>query len=114
MMNELVMYSRSSSCPFVSLAKRVLDDYQVPYREIHIDKDSSARQRVLDWTGFLSVPTLVVARSGEDLPYEPQTPLVTGNSPRGIDRGTMITEPNADDFARWLQRHGFIDEIVSM
>jgi len=112
-MHELVMYSRSSSCPFVSLAKRVLDDYHVPYREIYIDREPAARQRVLDWTGFLSVPTLVVARSGEDLPYEPQTPLPTGSSPRGIDRGTMITEPNADDFARWLQHHGFIDEIAA-
>jgi len=112
MINELVMYSRSSSCPFVSLAKRVLDDYHVPYREIYIDRDNTARQRVLDWTGFLSVPTLIVARTGEDLPYETQTPLEAGNSPRGIDRGPMITEPNADDFARWLLRHGFIDEIV--
>ena len=112
-MNELIMYARSSSCPFVSLAKRVLDDYHVSYREIHIDKDPTARQRVLDWTGFLSVPTLVVARSGEDLPYEPQAPLDAGSSPRGVDRGTMITEPSADDFARWLLRHGFISEVVS-
>ena len=113
MNNELVMYSRSSSCPFVSLAKRVLEDYQVTYREIHIDRDGDARQRVLDWTGFLSVPTLVVARTGEDLPYETQTPLPPGTSPRGIDRGTMITEPGIDEFTHWLQRHGFIEEIAA-
>jgi glutaredoxin len=113
MTKELVMYARSSSCPFVTLAKRVLDDYHVAYREIHIDRDSEARQRVLDWTGFLSVPTLVVAEAGEDLPYEQEAPLEKGRSPRGIDRGTMMTEPSADDLTHWLQRHGFIDEIVA-
>jgi glutaredoxin len=113
MVKELVMYARSSSCPFVSLAKRVLNDYHVPYREIHIDRDSTARQRVLEWTGFLSVPTLVVARPGEDLPYEPQAALPAGHSPRGINRGTMITEPSMDDLTQWLLQHGFIEEIVA-
>jgi hypothetical protein len=84
----------------------------VSYREIHIDRDSAARQRVLDWTGFLSVPTLVVANLGEMLPYETPAPLETGRSPRGIDRGTMITEPASDELAQWLQRHGFIDQVV--
>ena len=53
-MNELVMYSRSSSCPFVSLAKRVLDDYHVPYREIYIDQDSERppARPGLDWISF--------------------------------------------------------------
>jgi len=113
MTTELVMYARASSCPFVSLAKRVFDDYHVAYREIYIDRDEDARKRVLEWTGFLSVPTLVVARAGEDLPYEPQAPLAAGNSPRGIDRGTMITEPNIAELSQWLLRHGFIQEIVT-
>ncbi len=113
MTKELVMYARTSSCPFVSLAKRVFDDYQVTYREIFIDRDNEARQRVLDWTGFLSVPTLVVAEMGQDLPYEPQASLEAGRSPRGIDRGTMITEPSVEELTRWLQRHGFIEEIAA-
>ena len=113
MVKELVMYSRTTSCPFVTLAKRVLDDYHVPYRELYIDRDAQVRQRVLNWTGFLSVPTLVVALPGEDEPYEPQAPLEAGRSPRGIDRGTMITEPSIDELAHWLQRHGFIDEIAA-
>lgn len=110
--HELVMYSRSYSCPFVSLAKRVLDDYHVAYREIHIDRDGEAKQRVLDWTGFLSVPTIIVTEPGEILPYEEQAFLAKGRSPRGIDRGTMITEPSIDELTRWLLGHGFIDEIV--
>ena len=105
---ELVMYTRTRSCPYVRAAKRVLERENVPYREIYIDRDDDARQRVQDWTGFLSVPTLVVARTGEDLPYAEPDPLPSGSSPKGVDRGTMITEPGEIKFEDWLRRHGFI------
>ncbi len=113
MSKELVMYLRTSSCPFVSLAKRVLNDYQVPYREVNIDKDQESRERVLTWTGFMSVPTLVVAETEEILPYDPPSMLPAGSSPRGIDRGTMITEPNIEELANWLLKHGFINEVIA-
>ena len=113
MKRELVMYSRTSSCPFVTLAKRVLSDYHVEYREVFIDKDEEARRQVLKWTGFLSVPTLVAAELGSLLPYEEPLMLARGASPRGIDRGAMITEPGIDELTRWLQRHGFITEIAA-
>ncbi len=112
MTKELVMYLRSSSCPFVSLAKRVLNDYALTYREVNIDQDDAAKARVLKWTGFMSVPTLIVAEAGEVLPYEPPAPLPAGSSPRGIDRGVMITEPSLDQFTQWLLRHGFIDQVI--
>jgi glutaredoxin len=110
---ELVMYARTSACPFVTLAKRVLKDYQVEYREVFIDRDEAARRRVLEWTGFLSVPTLVVANAGELLPNAPFSSLEAGRSPRGIDRGPMITEPNIEELTRWLLKHGFISEIAA-
>lgn len=105
---ELVMYTRTSGCPFVSLAKRVFNDYTVSFREVFIDKDPEARARVLNWTGFLAVPTLVVAQPGEILPYEEPGPLAKGSSPRGVDRGAMITEPGYDQLVGWLRRHGFV------
>lgn len=108
MTKELIMYTRSASCPFVSLAHRVLAEHGVSYREIFIDKDSTASQRVKDWTGFLSVPTLVIAPYGSYVPDEPITPLAPNKSPRGIDRGPMITEPSASQLTEWLARHGFI------
>ena len=111
-MFELIMYTRTSGCPFVTVAKRVLNDYAVPYREIFIDKDVEARARVLQWTGFLSVPTLVVAQPGEVMPLEIPEPLPKGESPRGIDRGAMITEPNMEVLAEWLLKHGFVAEIA--
>lgn len=104
---ELVMYSRSYGCPFITTAKRVLSDHRVAYRELYIDQDARARQRVLDWTGFLSVPTLVVANTGEDVPYTDFTAL-EGASPRGIDRGPMLTEGSSLEVENWLRKHGFI------
>lgn len=111
MHKELVMYSRTWGCPFITVAKHVLGDYGVIYREIMIDIDSAARERVLRWTGFLSVPTLIVANPGEILPYSVPAPLDAGCSPRGIHRGSMITEPNADQLVGWLTEHGFIDSV---
>ncbi len=108
MEKQLVMYSRTVGCPFVSLAKRVLQEHQVAYQEIFIDLDAAAKEHVLAWTGFLSVPTLVVAHPGELLPVKSPAPLDAGASPRGIDRGSIITEPNITQFIEWLQKHGFI------
>jgi glutaredoxin len=105
---ELVMYTRSTPCPFVSIAKRVLAAEQVAYRELFIDQNRTYEQRVLTWTGFLSVPTLVVARQGEELPIAEPSFLEKGATPRGVNRGSMITEPGEDQLLNWLREHGFI------
>lgn len=105
---ELVMYSRTSPCPYVRTAKRVLDREGIAYREIHIDTDPDAKQRVIDWTGFQSVPTIIIAAPGEDLPFEAPAPLDPGRSPKGIDRGSMITEPGEATLETWLRKHGFL------
>lgn len=109
MTKHLVMYSRTTGCPFITVAKRVLDDYGISYEEIFIDKDMDARQRVLTWTGFLSVPTLVAATDGSSLPYIEPSPLPTGASPRGINRGAMITEGSVDQLKDWLVQNGFLN-----
>ncbi len=108
---EIVMYSRSFGCPFVTVAKRVFSDYAISYREVHIDRDSNAKKRVVEWTGFQSVPTIIVADAGSDLPCASFDPLPSGMSPRGIDRGVMITEPSFDELTAWLVKHGFIQEV---
>lgn len=109
-MYDLVMYTRTNGCPFVTLAKRVLSDYDVPYREVFIDIDPEAYQRVLDWTGFASVPTLVVAEHGQAVPFAPVSKLPIGHSPRGVHRGAMITEPNVQELCAWLLEYGFITQ----
>ncbi|MCI0711741.1 MAG: glutaredoxin family protein [Chloroflexi bacterium] len=107
---QLVMYSRSYPCPYVHIAAALLDEYDIDVEEILIDRDQEAMQRVLDWTGFLSVPTLVVAEEGSTIPIEPPEYLEHGSSPRGINRGSIITEPNRQQLKMWLQQHGFINE----
>lgn len=104
----LVMYSRTYGCPFVSVAKQVLREHNIPYEERFIDQDAAAKERVLTWTGFLSVPTIIVAEAGEKVPYTDFAPLPDGDSPRGVDRGPMITEANAQELTAWLTKHGFI------
>src|SRR5262245_18231379 len=106
------MYHRTYGCPFVTLAKQVLRDYNVPYREIFIDQDMNARELVINRTVFHSVPTLNVARVGEVLPYEAPAYLERGFSPRGINRGSMIAEPNIEQLTQWLKHHGFITNEV--
>ena len=102
------MCSRSSGCPFVTIAKRVLTEFDVAYREVYIDRDDEARRRVLAWTGFLSVPTLIVARPGEVEPVDPPEPLPPRASPRGVNRGPMLTEPTADELLAWLRQHELV------
>jgi glutaredoxin len=105
---EIVMYSRTYGCPYVRTAERVFARLKVPYREIHIDRDTDAKNRVVDWTGFESVPTIVVARPGEDLPCEQPASLARGRSPRGVNRGSMITEPTDEQLVDWLRQHQII------
>jgi glutaredoxin len=107
---QLVMYSRSYSCPYIQIATAVLNEYDLDVQEILIDRDPEALERVLDWTGFLSVPTLVVAEEGSTVPIEPPEFLERGASPKGVNRGSMITEPNRHQLKAWLQQHGFIQE----
>jgi glutaredoxin len=107
---RLVMYLRNTSCLYVSTARHVLDQMGISYQEIDIDRDKTARERVLNWTGFLSVPTLVIARPGETVPFEDPRPLPRGQSPRGVDRGSMLTEPSGPQLEQWLARHGLAAE----
>lgn len=106
---KLVMYGRLRSCPFINTAKRVLHDLDVPYEELHIDQDDDAYQKVVDWTGFASVPTMVVAANDSLLPITEPDHLEQGASPRGIDRGSMITEASDAQLRGWLKKHGFVD-----
>ena len=106
--HELIVYGRTTYCPYLDIAHTVLADHKIPYREIMIDQDPEAAGRVIAWTGFRSVPTILVAEPGRDVPVEDPSPLAKGASPRGIDRGSMITEASADELIPWLKRHGFI------
>ncbi len=105
---ELVMYVRNFGCPFVSIARSVLSQERVACREINIDQSESAKTWLLETVGFLSVPTLVAAERGQDTPFHTPAPLPQGQSPRGINRGSLITEPDAAQLTAWLRQNGFL------
>jgi glutaredoxin len=107
---ELVVYSRTTFCPYIQKARRVFKQYGLPIREIMIDQFPEALDRVVKWTGYKSVPTIIIANPGEILPYEEPTPLEPGSTPRGVDRGSMITEPYENELEEWLRKHGFIED----
>ncbi len=105
---ELVLYVRSGFCPDINRARRLLERWDVPYREINFNKDPAAKQRCQAWNHCLAVPVVVVARPGEDLPIETPEPLEPGRSPRDVDRGTMISEASEAGLRAFLERHGFL------
>ena len=110
MHKELVMYSRTTGCGFVRTAKQVLKEHKIPYREVFIDEDPQASLRIKIWTGFLSVPTFVITRPGEIVPITEPSPIAPNHSPRGISRGSMISEASAGQLLAWLQENGFVPQ----
>jgi glutaredoxin len=107
---EIVMYVRSIYCPQMALARDVMSRYGIPFREIDIGRDPAMAARVKEWTNFHSVPTIIIANPGEDLPYTDVLPPPTDGPLRGYDRGPMITEPNNQALENWLHKHGFLDK----
>ena len=105
---ELIMYSRVAPCPDCSRAKHLLQELEIPFQEKLIDRDPAARELVVGLTGHQSVPTMVIARPGELSPFPDPKPLEKGRSPRGVDRGTVLTEPDMITLRQWLNSHGFI------
>ncbi|MEZ4502821.1 MAG: glutaredoxin family protein [Dehalococcoidia bacterium] len=105
-MARLVVYVRSRVCPDVARWRRWLQQHELDYVELDIDSDAEAYDRVLRWTGFESVPTLVIAPDDGLEPIEAPSALPPGRGPRAIDRGTMLTEPNPGQIVPFLERNG--------
>jgi glutaredoxin len=105
-MARLIVYGRSSFCPDMMRWNRWIASNPLEYIEFDIDADDTAWQKVTGWTGHESVPTLVIAPDDGFDPIEDPTPLPAGRSPRGYDRGVMLTEPNPGQVELFLDRHG--------
>lgn len=104
-MARLVVYVRSSFCPDVARWRSWLSQHELEHVEIDIDGDDEAYEKVVRWTGHVSVPTLVIAPDdGFDPIEEPKS--LRGRSPRAVDRGVMLTEPNPRQIAPFLERNG--------
>ena len=110
MEKELVLYGQTRYSPYVALARDLLTRYKIPFREIDVQANPMMADRVTTWTGRLSLPTLIVTLPGSDVPLTPPTPLETDQAPRGLDRDSLISEPNNQQLEDWLHKHGFLDK----
>ena len=108
MVRRLVVYG-SPWCYNCKDVREALAAWNVPYVDIDITHDGDAAHRVRTWTGFESVPTLVIADQDSVEPYTLPEPLAHRASPRGIDRGSMLTEPNRNQLRAWLSTHGLLE-----
>ena len=105
-MARLVVYGRSSFCPDMMRWEHWLKRNPVQHVAFDIDSDREALAKVVGWTGHQSVPTLVIAPDDGVDPIEEPSALPPGRGPRGVDRGTMLTEPNPGQVEEFLDRHG--------
>jgi glutaredoxin len=104
---RLVVYI-SPWCWNCSDTREALKSWGVPATFVDVKKDPTAATKVRAWTGFESVPTLVIAEGEAVDPCEAPLALPGGASPRGVDRGSMLTEPTRTELRSWLEKHGFL------
>jgi glutaredoxin len=107
MAKQLVCYM-TSWCSSCHAAQDALAQWGVTARSVNIGRDRGAADRVRALTGFESVPTFVIVDGAGVDPIEPPMPLPAGQGPRGIDRGTVLTEPTNAELKAWLIKHGFM------
>jgi len=109
-MSRRVVAYVSPWCSQSQDTKRALEEWRVPCTVVDIKADRAAAARVRQWVGFESAPTVVIAE-GESLePYEPPKPLMPGSGPRGVDRGSMITEASRAELRAWLVKNGLLEQ----
>ena len=108
MSRQVVVYM-SPWCSSSKDAQNALSEWGVPAVFVNIKEDRAAAARLRGWAGFESVPTILIAEEGSIEPYEAPAELPAGKSPRGIDRGSLITEAARPQLREWLIRHGVLE-----
>jgi glutaredoxin len=108
-MSRRVVVYVSPWCSQSQDTKRALEEWGVACTIVDIKADPAAAARVRKWVGHESVPTVVIAEEGSLEPYEPPKALMPGSGPRGVDRGSMITEASRAELRGWLVQHGLLD-----
>ena len=109
-MGKQVVVYMSPWCYTSQHTQNALKEWGVPATFINIKEDKDAAARVRGWVGFESVPTVVLAEGDSLLPCESPVTLAPGASPRGVDRGSMITEANRNQLREWLVKHQILPE----
>ncbi|MFQ6015728.1 MAG: glutaredoxin family protein [Anaerolineae bacterium] len=89
-------------------AEEFFGKHGISYRTVNIEEDKAAARKVKGWTGFHTVPTIVIADEGSTEPFSPPSPLAKRQSPRGVNRGSMISEPSDEQLEEFLRQHGLL------
>lgn len=64
-MTDILIYT-TVTCPFCKMQKDYLDSKNVKYREILVDQNPDAAQKMIEMSGQLGVPfTVITADEGE-------------------------------------------------
>jgi glutaredoxin len=108
-MSKQVIVYMSPWCGTSTNTRRALTEWNVPAKYINIKEDREAAARVREWVGFESVPTVVISEEGSLDPFAPPAPLAAGQSPRGVDRGSILTEAGKDQLREWLVKNGLLE-----
>jgi len=58
-MDKVILYS-ADWCSSCVTAKRFLEEKNIPFEEINIDSQGISRNRLIELTGRLAIPTIVV------------------------------------------------------
>jgi len=109
-MSRRVVAYVSPWCSQSQDTQRALREWGVPCTIVDVKADPTAAARVREWVGFESVPTVVIAEEEGLEPYERPRPLMPGSGPRGVDRGSMITEASRAELRAWLVKNGFLEQ----
>jgi glutaredoxin len=107
-MSRRVVVFMSPWCGSSSDTQRALKEWGVDATFVNVKEDREAAARLREWVGFESVPTVFVADGGELTPTEAPLQLAKGISPRGVDRGSMITEASRPQLREWLVKQGML------
>jgi glutaredoxin len=109
MSRQVVVYM-SPWCSSSADTQRALNEWGVPAKFVNIKEDRAAATRLREMVGFESVPTVIIAEEGTVVPFEPPADLPKGSSPRGVDRGSLITEATRIQLRSWLVKQGVLAE----
>ncbi len=107
-MSKRIVVYMSPWCGTSSDTQRALNEWGLPATFVNIKEDRAAAARVRKWVGFESVPTVILAEDDSLEPCEEPASLPSGASPRGVDRGSMITEASRIQLRAWLVKHGLL------
>jgi glutaredoxin len=108
-MSKNVIVYMSPWCGSSSDTQRALNEWGVTAHFVNIKEDRDAAARLRGWVGFESVPTVVLSEEGSVDPCCPPEPLAKGASPRGVDRGSLITEASRVQLREWLIKKGVLN-----